>query len=569
MPDRTDMKARNGESEAAAHQQIALDNIEAFDAERSQAIVRLLVALAVISYIVIRWLWPMGGEPLSQNAALILIAYYVLAYMAVAAILYIHILRQPGHLPLRRTFSMTLDYGSLAFTMIVGGEPMLPLFAIILWVTVGNGLRFGRSYLLGASVMAQITIGVVTVLTPYWREHPNLVLTCSLTALIVPLYAFSLLRKMEEARLAALAANTAKSRFLAQASHDLRQPVHAIGLFIASLRQTSLNQAQRGIVDRIDRSLQGVARLFRSLLDISTLDSGAVVPKLEPVAFEDLFSELAQQNAEGAEWADNNLRFVSSQRRVVADRALLMTMMQNLISNALKYAPGRPILVGVRRQGETLSVLVCDQGDGIAAEHIPHLCEEFYQVRKLGDPDTQGVGLGLAIVDRLARLMELRIEIRSSLGRGTTVAIRGLPIWRGDAATLPARNARSLNMPLKGMRILLFEDDLDVLEATADLLRSWGCEVECLSGLPTNRIDCDLIIADFDVGGGLIGTDCIDAVHRSAGRVIPAIVMTGHDERRVNELIANPDIPILKKPIRPSELRSMIATMRLKIRKVA
>jgi signal transduction histidine kinase/CheY-like chemotaxis protein len=561
------MNGMTGKAAATAPPDIALDNIEAFDAERSQAIVRLLVAVAVTMYILVRWLWPMGGEPISRDAALTLVAYYVIAFMAVAAALAIHIHRRPGHLRLRRAFSMSLDYGSIAFTMILGGEQMLPLFAIILWVTIGNGLRFGRSYLLISSVMAQMTIAAVTLLTPYWWDHPNLVITCSLSALVIPLYAFSLLRKMEEARLAALEANTAKSRFLAQASHDLRQPVHAIGLFIASLRQTSLNQAQRVIVDRIDRSLQGVARLFRSLLDISTIDSGAVSPRLERVMIGEILTELAQQNAESAAWAGCNLRFVPSKRQVIADRALLMTMIQNLISNALKYAPGRSILIGARRRGETLSILVCDQGPGIALEHIPHLCEEFYQVRKLGDPDTQGVGLGLAIVDRLARLMGLRIEISSFVGRGTTAAISGLPLLKGDEATLPFAQARDLNRPLQGMRVLLCEDDIDVLEATADLLRSWGCAVECLSGIPTSRIDCDLIIADFDVGGGTIGTDCIEAVHRFAGRVIPAIVMTGHDERHVTERIGDANIPILKKPIRPAELRSMIATMQLRMRK--
>jgi signal transduction histidine kinase len=537
------------------------------DAERAQAKVRIVIAVIVATYIILRWAFPFGGE-LSDRDALLLVAYYVIAFMIVAIVLYGRIVRRPGHSVPRRLFAMTLDYSSLVFTIIMGGEVMLPLFAVMIWVTVGNGLRYGVRYLLVAIGMTMLSMAVVTWFTPFMREHPNLIITLALTALIVPSYAVSLLRRTEEARKAALEANIAKSRFLAQASHDLRQPVHAIGLFIASLRQAGLNTPQRGIVDRIDRSLQGVAGLFRSLLDISTLDSGGVTPKPEPVVISSLFADLAQQNIEGAAWSDVKLRFVPTRHSVVTDRALLMTMVQNLISNALKYAPGKPVLVGCRRQPGGLSIMVCDQGPGIEAQHIPHLREEFYRVRRVGDPDTQGVGLGLAIVERLARMMGLGIRIRSQVGHGTSVTIDGLLLSPDLKAAATSMKRADYKMPLKGMRILLIEDDADVLDATTELLMSWGCEVQPFTAIPQAWKPCDLIIVDFDIGGGVTGADCIAAVRAQVAQRhaldIPAIVMTGHDEVRVSGILNDDRIPILKKPIRPAEMRSSIAAMRLR-----
>ena len=537
------------------------------DAERAQAMVRIVIAVIVSAYIVLRWAFPFGAG-LTDNQALLLVFYYVTAFMLIAVLLYWRVVRHPGHSLPRRLFAMTLDYSSLVFTIVVGGEAMLPLFAVMIWVTVGNGLRYGARYLLIAIGMTMVSMAVVTWFTPYLRDHHNLVITLTLTALIVPSYAVSLLRRTEEARKAALEANLAKSRFLAQASHDLRQPVHAIGLFIASLRQAGLNVAQRSIVDRIDRSLQGVASLFRSLLDISTLDSGAVTPKPEPVRISDLFADLAQQNIESAAWADVEMHFTPCRHSVITDRALLTTMVQNLISNALKYAPGKPVLVGCRRRNGGLAIVVCDQGPGIEPQHIPRLREEFYQVRKVGDPDTQGVGLGLAIVERLAGIMGLEIRITSRLGHGTAVTIEGLALSSAGAADQVSNARRDYRMPLKGMRILLIEDDPDVLDATTELLMSWGCEVQPFTGIPQQWQPCDLIIVDFDIGGGVTGADCIAAVRAQAGLRsepnIPAIVMTGHDEVRVSGILDDDRIPILKKPIRPAEMRSSIAAMRLR-----
>jgi signal transduction histidine kinase/CheY-like chemotaxis protein len=484
---------------------------------------------------------------------------YFACYTPLALGLLYAIRRYPGHYPARRLFSMANDYAGLGFAIIVGCQVMLPMYAIIMWVTVGNGLRFGSRYMIVAAVMAQITLAIITMLTPYWQANPPLVVTLSLTALIVPLYIRTLQRSTEQARRDAEEANAAKSRFLAQASHDLRQPVHAIGLFLNSLTQTGLAPEQRGIVDRIDRSLQGVAELFRSLLDISTLDSGAVTPTLEPVAIRQLFRLLEQQNQASAEWAGVDLRFVPSDQVVLADKTLLLTMLQNLVSNAIKYAPRSPVLIGCRRRGASMSIWVIDRGPGVAAEHLPRLFDEFYQIRKLGGADTQGVGLGLSIVRRLGALMGLAAEIHSRPGCGTAVAIHGLTPT--SVAVRETGGDSGYAAPLHDLRVLLVEDDVDVLDATAHLLRSWGAAVTAWSTVPPQAQPCDLIVTDFDIGGGLTGADCI-ALHRHQMPRPMAIVMTGHDEMAIEEIIADTAVLILKKPVQPAALRSAIAALR-------
>jgi signal transduction histidine kinase/CheY-like chemotaxis protein len=526
-------------------------------AERGQAKDRIAVSFTVLFGMAI---WFLVSSSLTISTVALV---YIPTFVIFSVLLYLHIVRSGRVVIPRRYLAMAMDYMAITMMIALGGEIFILLFAMLIRITLGYGLRYGPRYLVTATVMALISISVITLVTPYWREQPLMVGTFALTTLIVPTYAMALLRRVDEARQAAQTASLQKSRFLAQASHDLRQPVHAIGLFIESLRRMSLSAAQTSVVDRIDRSLQGVARLFRSLLDISTLDSGTITPKTEPVGMAQFFAELEQQNTAMAAWTGTTLVFVPSSRTVLCDAALLTTMVQNLISNALKYAPGRTVLVGCRRRGCTLSLHVVDRGEGVEAHHLPHLTEDFYQVRKLGAPDVQGVGLGLAIVNRLALMMGLTLDIRSRIGRGTSVAIHGLALSDATARHPETRPPAISDGPLSGVKVMLIEDDGDVLEATSELLASWGCVVDAHRILPEASQPCDMIIVDFDIGHGMTGADCIALLRERAGRSIPAIMMTGHDETRVRTILADDSTPILKKPVRAAELRSLMVATRL------
>lgn len=535
---------------------------EHYDAERGQAIVRIILVPLFSLYAI-----PALILTNSTGTLVTVFAIYATLYFPLGWLLLYDIIKHPGNYLWRRIAAMTGDYVAMTFAMSAGDAATLPVYATLLWVTVGYGLRFGSSYLAAATAAALAAIGVTTLLNEYWQTNPYLVLTLVVTAILVPGYVLVLIKRLQKAYTLAHEANLAKSRFLAQASHDLRQPIHAISLFTACLRDAGLGREEQQMVENIDRSLQGLSHLFRSLLDISTLDSGKVTPRIDAIPIAAIIENIGQQNAQSAQWAKVTLRAVPSKCYVQVDEALLTTMIQNIVTNALKYASGRPVLVGCRRRGGKLAIEIYDRGDGIAEEHLPRVFEEFYQVRERGDKDVEGVGLGLPIVRRLGQLMGLSISMRSVKGKGTAMIIEGLQIVPAPAARATSA-APKLPSVIEGLRILLIEDDEDVLLATAMLLEKWGCLVQAETAPPAEGTECDILITDFDLGQRQTGTDCIAAVREQTGRDVLAIIMTGHDEARVRADLDDPTIPILSKPVRPAELRSVLTAQVLQRREL-
>jgi signal transduction histidine kinase/CheY-like chemotaxis protein len=535
--------------------------------ELAQTKVRLAILVVIATYVFCFGASFQSVLSLAPWAQIILL--YYACYTPFALALYWSALSKPGHYPARRLAGMALDYGSLGFSIIIEPVIMMPLHTVILWITVGNGMRYGQRYLWIANAFALTTTGVVLAVVPASTSSPFMVIMLMLSVIAIPQYAASLLKRIEKARREAEAANLAKSQILAQASHDLRQPLHAIGLFTASLRRTGLNQQQDDIVDRIDRSLHGVAQLFRALLDLSTLDSGAISPKPEAVSVGDLMAEIVQQNLQQAEWKAIELRFVDTDKIVFTDKVLLTAMVQNLISNALKFSNGHSVLVGCRQKGTHLSIAVFDQGVGIEPAHLPHVFEQFYQVKHTGDTDRQGVGLGLSIVARMADLLNLEVSATSALGRGSCFTIANLTVLEKSEKKLvnsQQGHSQMSKTPIADISILLVEDDADILIATQELLNSWGCRTTASATIPGHGDDFDLIITDYDLGEGKTGLDCIAMVRKRCNRQMPAIILTGHDDSHIWDESADGAIPILKKPIRPAELRSAISTACVKLR---
>ena len=525
--------------------------------EKAQTLTRLVIIGCMCLYVLPQALGGIGPPDLRVVAAL------VSAHWLVTLALYVWISRHPSDSVARRGLAFALDIAGITYTMAIGGAPFLPLYAIVLRMIVGNGLRYGATSLKVSTLAALASIAVTTCFSPYWRDNPFLVVTLVLTTLIVPTYIYGLLERLREAYAREQEASLSKSRFLAQASHDLRQPIHAISLFTACLRDGRLGPDEVRMVDNIDRSLQSVSRLFKSLLDISTLDSGKVRPRFEPVAIGEIIEDVRRQNSEAAQLAGTALRSRPCRVVVHTDRALFTTMLQNIVNNAIKYAPGRPILIACRRRrGGRLDVQVLDRGPGIPPEHQARIFDEFYQVRQRGDRDLEGVGLGLPIVRRLGEILDVEVALRSVPGRGTGVVLGNLPIVRAPALD---GEWRGLDPPtaIRGLKVLLIEDDEAVLTATASLLRKWGCDVQAEAGIPEAIDAPDLLVTDFDLGNGVTGAECIAAVRRLAGRDVPTVVISGHDEARVREELGTADMPILAKPVRPAELRSVVVAKSL------
>ncbi|AXN25527.1 two-component system sensor histidine kinase [Pseudomonas aeruginosa] len=523
--------------------------------ELDQANLRLIVATCAILYVVLIGLLP----GLKVETYLPIVAYYGL-FLIASILLRQAIVRWPGHYPARRIFCMLHDYAGTSFGLIVGGEAALPLYAVMVWINLGNGMRYGSRYLAIATALALLALLVIYRLTPAWQAQPFMVLMLMTTSTVIPFYAHLLLERTRKATEEALQANQEKSRLLAQASHDLRQPIHSIGLFTACLRDARLGDEERRLVDNIDRSLLNVSQLFRSILDLYTLDNGRLQPKQENVHLGELLRDLVRRNAEAARWAGVELRLRPCRLWTRTDPGLLSTMLQNLLSNSLKYAAERPLLIGVRRRGDGLAVAIYDQGRGIAEEHLPRVFEEFYRVRETRDRDVEGIGLGLSIVRRLGQLTGIEVTLRSRVGRGTAVTLHGLPAVAAQA--LPRRDDPLQAGLLTGLRVCLVEDDRNVLRATSALLERWGCTVQAETEADGWRTDCDILVVDYDLGPHASGVECIERVRRQRGEAIPALVISGHDIERIQASVEDTNIALLSKPVRPTELRATLRALR-------
>ncbi|MFJ4347686.1 hybrid sensor histidine kinase/response regulator [Pseudomonas sp. NPDC089401] len=525
--------------------------------ELDQANLRVIVASIALAYITV-----LGFLPRHSLHDYLPVIYYIVSFITLSIGLRQAIARWPGHYPWRRVLGIVHDYTGTCFGLVLGGEAALPLYAVMVWVNLGNGMRFGTRYLVIATLLALTALVAVYQLNPYWQANPFMVLMLLTTSTVIPVYAHLLLERTRQASALAMAATREKSRFLAQASHDLRQPIHSIGLFTACLREAPLGEQERGLVDSINRSLLNVSQLFRSILDLYTLDNGRVQPKYETFALDELLGELLQQNAEAARWAGVEVRLRRSHYWTRADRGMLATMVQNVLSNCFKYAAQRPLLIGARRHGDGLAIVVYDQGRGIAEEHQGQVFDEFYRVRQVRDKDVEGVGLGLSIVKRLGRLMGLEVQLRSRLGRGTAVSLQRLPRLAAQPAPRSHAQQALQGAMLGGLRVCLVEDDHNVLRATSALLQRWGCEVQAHGSPLGLASQCDVIVADYDLGQDATGVDCIDSLRAQRGWPVPALIMTGHDLEKIQAIVHGRDIAILSKPVRPAELRAALRALR-------
>lgn len=363
----------------------------------------------------------------------------------------------------------------------------------------------------------------------------------------------------------ALARNAveAKSWFLAQASHDLRQPIHAIGMLSARLAQTPLTPVQAALVDKIDRSVDGASRMFQSLLDIATIESGTLKPVLAEVGVDELFSDLEGQNALAAERAGVTLRFVPSSLTLITDRSLTLTMLQNVVSNAIKYATGKEVLIGVRRAGGTATLCVYDRGLGISREDLRQVTQAFFRASR-NTAGAEGAGLGLAIVHRLAELLGVHLSIQSNPGHGTGVTMSGFRIGEGAPRASQAGIATPATSPLSGLRVLLVDDDLDSLRAMEPLLDQWGCDVTAAERFPAVLDRYDAIVSDFDFGKGETLAEFRDPIGELVNQGTMIIVLSGHAPDRVRRELGQERLLILAKPVRATELRTALLSARVR-----
>ncbi|MDX8451364.1 hybrid sensor histidine kinase/response regulator [Mesorhizobium sp. VK9D] len=365
-------------------------------------------------------------------------------------------------------------------------------------------------------------------------------------------------------------ANLSKTRFLAAASHDVLQPLNAAHLSVSALAEVQISDEGRKLVRQVERSLETMEDLLRTLLDISKLDAGVVQPEAGDVSLEALFSSLRSDFLPEAEKKGLSLKFRPVNVVVRSDRTLLRRILQNILSNALRYTRSGGVLVGTRHRGDTIRIDVADTGCGIPEDQREAVFEEFHRgTSTLADAGLAGagLGLGLAIVRRMAAALGHPVTFSSKVGRGTIFHI-DVPV--GMAAAEPATAIADMDRPrgygLFGTKVLLVENDADVLSAMTSLLERWQCLVraatstdDALDLLGDTAWVPDIIIADQHLDGGDLGTATIAEVRDYLGRPVPALIVTADGSEPVAKAARSAGIELMRKPLKPAQLRALLA----------
>ena len=361
-------------------------------------------------------------------------------------------------------------------------------------------------------------------------------------------------------------ANRAKSRFIAAASHDLRQPLHALGLFVARL-QGRVKAAERSrIVEQIDASVAAMNELFNDLLDMSKLDSGVLAPNISEFPIAQLLERTESTFSAAARKKGLSLRIVRNSAWVRSDFILLERILLNLVSNAVSYTARGKVVVGCRLRGRHLRIDVFDRGPGIPEDEHISIFREFYQ---LGDPQRErqgGMGLGLAIVDRLCRLLKHEIDLASALGKGSRFSVLVPSVAARAWIVDPKDSVHPTPDSIGGKLVVVIDDDPLVLDSTGGLLRSWGCQVltagsarVALAGLADCNQSPDLVISDYQLSDGQTGIEAIEELRKSLNLPIPAFLISGDmAPERIREARMS-GYHLLHKPVRPRALRAMLS----------
>lgn len=371
-------------------------------------------------------------------------------------------------------------------------------------------------------------------------------------------------RKIEERTHQLENANRDKARFLAAASHDLRQPVHALGLFVAQLRDTRDSNDREHLIDKVAASITAVSDLIEALLDISKLDAGIVATQPGAFALQPLFDRVEQTFSPAARDKGLRLRIRPTQLCVHTDPVLLERILLNLCANAIRYTGQGGAIVTARPRKKHVRIEVWDTGIGIAPEQTRRIFEEFYQVGQAPDNGSRGLGLGLAIVDRLARLLGLQVSVRSVQGHGSVFAI---DVQRADdvecAHTDPAGPVMTLRFD--AMPVLLIDDDPIARDATEGLITQWGCEVfsaargeDAMQHLCTTRWLPRLIICDYRLGTEELGTAVVRKIRAYVASDIPAVIISADAGAILREDAAATGAYLMHKPLNPARLRAFL-----------
>lgn len=544
--------------------------------------------LVLIPLIVIMVMWEQAGHGILIGwGLLVLISIYIRYGIAISFIrsnVQVREVRKWGNrLALSALFS-AMVWSSAVFLFYTEGsvEHQVFMFTLVISLCVGSVMLgaywLPAFYLFSAPIMGALVIRLVVEGTLAYAALAILVLWYFLASIELSKALNKSLRsemrlrhegtelvaalnqKAEEAQTATLA----KSRFLAAASHDLRQPLHALSLFIDVLKESRSDNERSTIFPRIELSLDALRKLFDSLLDVSRLDAKVVKPEIGHFDLPELLGELAEEFKAVASQKHLSLKVHAQPSVVISDRLLLERILRNLISNAIRYTETGGVLLSCRPRGDEILLQVWDTGIGISDKDREEVFVEFHQLHNAHRDRAEGLGLGLALVRRMCRLLNHELRLDSRLGKGSVFSIY---LSRGNESLLDNRKAvaRLHSWDLNGRAILVIDDEKDILSAMSTLLSKWGCEVitaesqdDAITELKKRKLTPDIILSDLRLRDMKTGVEAINAVREYSDVPIPGIVITGDTAPDQIRLVKDSGYELLQKPVQPARLRSVI-----------
>ena len=371
----------------------------------------------------------------------------------------------------------------------------------------------------------------------------------------------------EQARHEAEQANTAKSKFLAAASHDLRQPIHAQGLFLDVLLHTPLSTHQRELVGNISSASAATADMLNTLLDFSRIEAGVVSPQIQPFSLQDMLNKIECEFEAQADAKGLGYRSRETPLAVQSDPALVELILRNLVSNAIRYSDAGGLLVACRKRGTHAVLEVWDTGIGIAPENRVDIFKEFHQ---LGNPERdrrKGLGLGLAIAQGLCKTLGHDLSVQSKPQKGSVFKL-AMPLSRTDSfkAVDPYAPMLEASGQLRGLKVLIIDDDEGVLVAMAQLFHNWGCEANTASSIEqavalAQLRTPEVLISDYRLHSQRTGSEAIAEVRALVGLQLPALIITGDTAPERLRKALDSGVPLLHKPLAPEQLYKALVAL--------
>ncbi|WP_425316138.1 hybrid sensor histidine kinase/response regulator NahK/ErcS' [Stutzerimonas chloritidismutans] len=373
--------------------------------------------------------------------------------------------------------------------------------------------------------------------------------------------------RLREAKREAEVANLSKTKFLAAVSHDLLQPLNAARLFTSALLEQP-GAPNGGLIRNISNSLEDVENLLGTLVDISKLDAGVIKPDIAPFAVSELLENLAMEFRQIAGAEQLQLDFIPCSALVRSDIQLLARILRNLLTNAIRYTPKGRVLLGCRRHRQSLSIEVWDTGVGIASDKLEEIFQEFKRGEGVRPNQDRGLGLGLAIVEKIARMLGHRIRVSSHPGRGSCFAI-DVPLAKRAPKARPEPSTTELVLQrLQGARVWVLDNDTAICAGMRTLLEGWGCKVitalseEDLARQVDNfHAEADLMIADYHLDNGHTGIDVVATVNARRASPLPALMITANYSNELKQQVRELGHMLMHKPVRPMKLKTAMCHM--------